>query len=919
MKEEMACQFNAIDFDPDRLREEAVRLKGYLVEVLNSSGAEKIAGKLQRLGETLSQEKPLEIEGETKKFREEIIQSYSLLFHLFNIAEELCINHQRRAREAAETQDSDESIKPPAWTFRSVVDTLVKQGVQPAQIKALLSSFEIQPVLTAHPTEAKRVTILEGHKRIYDEISLLSSPLNAREIQESSERIKAEIEILWQTGDIYLEKPRVVDEVENGLFYFRETFYPLASVILKRLYQALKRAFPNDRFDIPAVLQFSSWRGGDRDGNPFVTANVTKQTLLRHAVFILELYKNDTARLIKRFSHSVWKTKVSDELMKSLEEDRGTVPDYPNFEIRNPHEPYRIKFAVIQSRIAARLEALEKVLPPDQWPGHGYRNVGSLLDDLMIIRRSLEQNGGSRAAEMWIRSFEFRVKTFGFHLAKLDFRENSDVLERAMDEISRLTGAGSYIEMTEAERCSWLQDEICSARPLIAFWHQCSETTQEVIETFRVIPWARKFLDVEAIGSYIVSMTREVSDLLMVYLLMKEAGTFQNGICPISVVPLFETIDDLRRAASVLERFFSCDIVNRSLALRSMLQQVMVGYSDSNKDGGITTAAWEIYKAQGEMTRVADRHGVILKFFHGMGGSISRGGAPTQRTILSLPPGTLRGRIKLTEQGEVISSKYANSDNALYHLKILTGSVMAASLENELNPSSIPEEFIEEMERLAQSAYRAYRTLVEDPGFVTYFRSASPVDVIGLLNIGSRPVKRKETKGIEDLRAIPWVFSWTQNRHLISGWFGVGTAFEEALKNPNRLALIQQMYRKWRFFENLVMSIKTSLLTADMAVAGWYSELCPDDEIRSRIYRAVRTEFERTIATILSITRTQSLDEEHPNFALIRSLRFPMIREMNQLQVELLKKIQTGTATDMDKNHLLLTINCIAAGLRNTG
>jgi len=918
--ESIIFQYNAADFDPEQFKKESFRLKEFLAEVLSSSGASDIAGMLPALASAEETEASWRRQFENMLQREGVIQAYSILFHLFNVAEELCGAHSRRKREETELHENSRSSASPVWAFRSAIDMLVRQGVQSDQIKELLSSFEIQPVLTAHPTEAKRVTVLEGHKRIYDELSRLNQPdLTSREIQEISERVKAQIEILWQTGDIYLEKPRVMDEVENGLFYFKNTFYPLIPVVLSRLYRALKQAFPDERFDIPALIQFSSWRGGDRDGNPFVTAAVTKQTLRRHSIFILELYMEEVSELIRKFPHSSWKMKQSQDLMQSLAEDRKSAPSFPEHEVRNRHEPYRIKLSIIRSRIEARKEAIEKKLEPEQWPLHAYRRPRELLDDLMVIRKSLEHNASNRAAEVWLRPFEFRVKTFGFHLAKVDFRENSEVLERAMDEVSVLAGAGSYLKKSEAERCAWLQKEIVSSRPLMASWQPYSPTTTEVLETFRVIPWARKCLDPELIGSYIISMTRNVSDLLMVYLFMKEVGIFEGRICPVSVVPLFETIHDLRRSPAILNDLFSFSVVHESLIPRKQMQQVMVGYSDSNKDGGITTAAWEIYKAQGEMSRVAIGKGLNLKFFHGTGGSISRGGAPTQRTILSLPPGTLHGRIKLTEQGEVISSKYANPETALYHLKLLAGSVMAASLENKLHPLTIPQDFIEEMERLSESAYRAYRSLVEDPGFVTYFRSASPIDVIGLLNIGSRPVKRKETTGIQDLRAIPWVFSWTQNRHLISGWYGLGSALTEAIRDPQRLAVIGRMYKEWRFFINLIMSVKTSLLTADMKVAGWYSGLCADEEIRARIFGVIQSEFECAVSAILKVTETKSLDEEHPNFARVSAIRFPAIREMNRLQVELLKKIQTETATEADKSHLLLTINCVAAGLRNTG
>jgi phosphoenolpyruvate carboxylase len=908
-------------FDAERLRAEALRLAEHLIHVLQASSAEDIASRLPLpQGSTEATSPIAEQVLQNPEFREGLIQAHSILFHLFNIAEEFHAAAARRAsEEAAGSASSPHAAKAP-WAFETVVDTLHARGVTPEHIRVFLSGFEIQPVFTAHPTEAKRVTILEAHRRIYQDLAHLAQHgRTAAEREELNERIRAQIEILWQTGDIYLEKPRVIDEVENGFFYFRETFYPLAPVILNHVYRTLKRAFPHERFDIPAVLQFSSWRGGDRDGNPFVTAEVTHRTLRRHATLILDLYSAELDELVKRFSQSIWETQISAELAQSLEHDRATLPDFQALESRNPHEPYRVKLAAIRQRLLARREALVDGRPPDGWPAHAYRSAGELLHELRTIRQSLEAHGGSRAAEMWLRPLELRVKTFGFHLAKLDIRDNSERLEQAVEELAAVAGHGSFVSRSESARRIWLQEVLASPRPLVKTGHRYSDATQEVLDTVQTIPWAQQTLDAECIGSYILSMTRDVSDLLMVYLLCKDAGLWTNGACPLSIVPLFETIGDLRRAGGTLDELFALPIVRRSLALRRHLQQVMVGYSDSNKDGGFLTSQWEIYKAQDVMMRIADKQGVLLKFFHGMGGSISRGGGPTHRTILGLPPRTLRGRIKTTEQGEVISSKYLNADTALYHLERLVGSVMAASLENELGPSETPEEFLEEMQRLSQTAYAAYRHLVETPGFVPYFRAASPVDVLGKLNIGSRPTRRKETKGIEDLRAIPWVFSWTQNRHLISAWFGAGSALTQAADDPQRLARLRRMCAEWRFFHNLVMSLQVSLLTADMEVAGWYAQLVPDEESRHRIYQHIAHEHEQTAAAILAVTEAQALGAGLPNWMAASALRLPALREMHRLQVELLRRVQAGSATDTDLTHLLLTINCIAAGLRNTG
>ncbi|MBN1585935.1 MAG: phosphoenolpyruvate carboxylase [Candidatus Omnitrophica bacterium] len=911
-----------LPFDIEQLRAQSAQLVSFLKDILRESSFPRIANALPDLCGGVVREEPAlrPVTPADSKEEEAVIQAHSIYFHLLSIAEEFEAGAQRRIkeREAISAVPGDDPSR--IWTFQSVVNAAVRQGVKAEQIEELLSGFEIQPVLTAHPTEAKRVTILEAHRFIYDSIyELAYRELRSWEREILVQRIRAQIEILWQTGDIYLEKPRVVDEIENGLFYFRETLYPVVPTVLSRLSKALRGAFPGERFGVPSVLQFSSWRGGDRDGNPFVTAQVTRHALIRHAVTVLDLYAGELQALIKRFSQSDLECLVSDELKASLDSDSALVDDFRVLAERNLHEPYRIKLGTILAKIRARRKAVEEIPRLEDWPAHAYQNVNELIEDVSIIRRSLRENGGKQADNMWIRPFEMRVRTFGLHLARLDLRENSEVLERAIEEISQATGQGSYLNKSEKEKRQWLVEQIESKRPLLAEWHRYSAGTQELIDTFRLVPWAWNHLDRESLGSFVVSMTRDISDLLMVYLLVKEVGGFEEAYCPLSIVPLFETISDLQNSAQMLDVLFQIPIIQRTLAHAKMSQQVMVGYSDSNKDGGILTSQWEIYKAQESMMQVADKHKVRLKFFHGRGGSVSRGGGPTHRTILGLPPGTLRGRIKITEQGEVISSKYSNSETALYQLKLLVGSVLAASLGNEMGPPQVPEEYLAEMENLSKSSYEAYHRFVHLPGFMDYFRQTSPIDVLGLLNIGSRPTKRRDTLEIKDLRAIPWVFSWNQNRHLISAWYGAGTAFKEAASDPRRLECFRRMYKEWGFFNNLVLSLKKSILVADMDIAKEYSLLCDNAELAGRIYSEVAMEHEALRTALLAIAGVQSLEDEIPNTSIMREIRSPGLKEIHRTQIRLLKKVLTGSGTELDRTHLLLSINCIAAGLGITG
>jgi phosphoenolpyruvate carboxylase len=904
-------------WDTEAFHKEATLLTELLAEVLGHASEGFVIPSLPNgKGQTTKEADKLQERGvNDPTAQEKWTQALSIFFHLLNIAEESCAAKMRRRME----MDADAGHAP-LWTFSSVVDTLASHTVSPETIRSFLSRFEIQPVITAHPTEAKRVSVLEAHRLIYADLQKLDGEnLTTLEKEEITDSLRAQIETLFHTGHIFLEKPRVVDEVENGLFFFKASFYPLTPVLLSRLDRVLKKQFPDESFEIPPVMQFSSWRGGDRDGNPFVTAEITRQTLRRHASFILELYEEELANLIKRFAHSIHGIEVSEAFKESIERDSETLPHFQTLAERNPHEPYRVKLGIMRERISARRRALSANGTDPIFPDHAYRNPAEFLADLALMRRSLETHGGFSAGETWLQPLEFRVKTFGFHLARLDIRENSEVLENAMDELRLAAENRSYRDLNEEARQEWLLSRLASPEPLQSDRATYGGQTREVLDTFRAIVWSRRQVDPDGVGSYIISMTRHVSDLLMAYLFFKEAGGFTNGASPLSIVPLFETIGDLRRSPAMLEALFSKEIIKKSLALRQGLQQVMVGYSDSNKDGGTITSQWEIYKAQSGMTDVADRHGITLKFFHGMGGSLSRGGKPAHRTVLGLPPKTLRGRIKMTEQGEVISSKYANPDAALFHLSILTGSVMAAGLENEFNPHTVQKEFITEMEQLSGEAYAAYRKLVETPGFVTYFRQCSPLDAIGKLNIGSRPAKRKQTAGIEDLRAIPWVFSWTQNRHLLPAWYGAGSALGQALKDPARAPLLSRMYTDWRFFNNAVMSLKISLLAVDMEIAQSYAALCKDPEIRDTIFSSVRVEFDKTVAAVLRLTGTQSIEEGLTRAAQAASLRHPSLDKINRLQIDLLRQWQDSGGNETDMSRLLLTINCIAAGLRNTG
>lgn len=876
-----------------------------------------------------------------------LAQAFALYFYLLNTAEENFGMQQRR-----EIQRGGGRVK---GSFEDCLARLQENKIDRDTLLQLLNSLSIEPVMTAHPTEAKRLTILKKYRKIYLTIFKKENPIwTPEEKALLREDIVNEIQKLWHTGDIFLERPTVEEEVSNGLYYFRETFYPIIPKLYSTLKRSIEKFYPDRDIHLPPLLKFGSWIGGDRDGNPNVTPELTRWTIKTHRDLILSLYIQSLQELIGSLSQSTTKVGVSEELLSSLERDARSMPDIGQLVFnRNPYEPYRQKLSFVKIRLEATRE--EKT-------GRAYRSPAELIEDLHIIRRSLVSNKGMRTAGIEIDGFIKRVEVFGFHLARLDVREETKRHRRAICEVfDRLGIYPDFDARPEEEKIRILSDEIQNLRPLIYDGMELSSEAVNAIETFKVIRWAIDHIGPEAIGSYIVSMTHRASDILTALLLAKEAGLCRiskssitrssphPSLSPegrggwkggevygsgegervsggIDIVPLFETIDDLRRSKEIMDDILSLPVYRRYVQCHGDIQEIMLGYSDSSKDGGILTSSWELYKAQKGLWAVARRHGIRLRLFHGRGGTVGRGGGPTHKAILAQPPGTIRGNIKITEQGEVISSKYANQGTALHNLELMVAGVIEASspaYHEEIN--LLDEKYAPLFDDLSEIAYRSYRELIEDPDFYTYFIYATPIGEIGLAKIGSRPERRGESWKIEDLRAIPWIFSWTQSRHMLPAWYPVGTVFKRFIDSDpvGNTSLLKEMYSRWPFFENLLDNIQMTMAKADMNIAHLYSGLVPDTGAGDKIFGKIKREFELSKEMILLITGQKKLLDNDKGLQRSIHLRNPFIDPINYIQVNLLKQLRQVGITEAEQKELtdavLLTISCIAAGMRNTG
>jgi phosphoenolpyruvate carboxylase len=861
------------------------------------------------------------------------LQVQGIWFQLLSIAEQ---NAAMRRRRQTEAERGYEQVR---GTFAQVISSAAQMGIPAGEIRSLLEILRIRPVITAHPTEAKRVTVLEKHRRIYRRLVDLESPRwTPRERQALIDGLRDEIELLWMTGELRLAKPTVPQEVFWGLHFFNETLFEAVPDLLEKLERALVNSYPGEKFQIPPFFQFGSWVGGDRDGNPFVTNEVTRGTLLENRLTVLRRYRRRLGDLVRTLSITERSIAISDRFSNALERELAATGQGDEIAARNPGEVFRQLLACMVRKLDLMIAAAERgELTSDP---AGYPSPEALVADLRLIEDDLNAGGRVSIASTLVRPVRREIESFRFSTVRLDIRENTTRLNAALADLWRGGGAdgrkGGQLDQAKEppdqgsdEWRQWLAGEL--ARPLTPgnSAPALPPDSAETLGMFQLVQDLREKIDREAFGGFVLSMTRSVSDVLGVYLLAKNAGLFADtaGVesCTLPIVPLFETIEDLQRAPAIMRELLSVPMVRRSVRAQGGVQEVMIGYSDSNKDGGFLTSNWELSKAQIKLTRLGKELRVPIAFFHGRGGSVSRGGAPTGRAIAAQPAGSIQGRMRITEQGEVVSFKYANRGTAQYQLELLAASVLEHSLKSEREKALVPTaEFDEAMEALSGAAQASYRRLIDHGDLLPYYQAASPLEEISLLNLGSRPARRFGAKSLSDLRAIPWVFAWSQNRHFVPGWYGVGSGILTFLqvRGERGAALLGRMFTESRLFRLIVDEVEKTLAYVDLEIAREYATLVPDTAVRNNILEMIEEEYHRTVEAVLRVSGGRELVERYPRFRRRLGRRLPTINQISRQQVELLRRFREsgGDKTQEEQlSALLLSINCIAAGFGATG
>lgn len=839
-----------------------------------------------------------------------IVRAFSYFSHLANIAEDHNNIRQMRARSAAKGGE--------AGVLAETLAHARDAGIGPDVLRNFFKTALVSPVLTAHPTEVRRKSTMDREMEV---ASLLDRrervALTADEAAASDEQLRREVLTLWQTNLLRRTKLTVLDEVANGLSFYDYTFLREVPRLVNVLEDRLEAGGEAAASELASFLRMGSWIGGDRDGNPFVTADVMRGTLRLQSSRVMQFYLNELHVLGSELSIAAHLADVSEELRTLAERSPDTSP-------HRSGEPYRLAVSGIYARLTATAEKLEvEITRRPVGKGRPYETVRELQADLDVLHRSLISNNARVIARGRLRLLRRAVDCFGFHLARLDIRQNSAVHERTIAELMDAANPGmSYLALGEEARISLLTNELRSTRSLVSPFVKYSDETMGELNVFHAAAEAHAKFGSDAIPQCIISMCKGMSDMLEVAVLLKEVGLVHpSGRSAINIVPLFETIEDLQASSGIMDRMLSLHDYRRLVDSRGSVQEVMLGYSDSNKDGGFVTSGWELYKAEIGLVDVFERHGVRLRLFHGRGGSVGRGGGPSYDAIIAQPGGAVNGQIRITEQGEIISSKYSNAEVGRNNLEILAAATLEASL---LHPrqSAPRREYLTAMDELSNLAFKAYRGLVyETEGFVDYFWASTVINEIATLNIGSRPASRKKTRAIEDLRAIPWVFSWAQCRLMLPGWYGFGSAVEQWIaEHPDKgMPFLKELYKEWPFFRMLLSNMDMVLAKSSIAIASRYAELVPDEDLREKIFGRIRREWHSCIETLLDIMGQDRLLQGNPLLERSVRHRFPYLDPLNHVQVELLKEHRAQNPDEQVLRGIQLTINGISAGLRNTG
>lgn len=862
------------------------------------------------------------IEGLDAETADRVIHAFSTFFHLTNISEE----HNNQAERKALVESGE------TWS-NSFVDTIQlfkRNGKSLDEVISLISDLNYQPTFTAHPTEAKRPIVLEALQRIHSEYKRIAEPgISTSELNETKHRLKAMIQIFWKTEAVRPQKPTVYDEIENSLYYFRESIFCSLPEIYRTLEKAIKQVYPEARgraIEIPNIVRFGTWVGGDRDGNPFVTPQITRNALRLQKIEVLKEYVRRVEQLSDILTHSLDQIKLSPAFSASLDKDRDRLAKH--LEDQHLHEPYRRKLSLTRLCLEATIEQSEAALNDGKVSSSrlAYKNEKEFRDDLLLIRDSLIHNNEANLTRGGLQDLLRLLDSCGFYLSKMDIRQESTLHSQAIEEIANtIDEPVNYGAMNEAERQRWLTEQLLNTESLNYDRRQITIQSTEILDVFDLISNMRSEISNDCFGSYIISMTHEASHLLEVALLAKMSGLISADkkgkiISEIHIAPLFETVIDLEHAEPTLESLFTNSVYRQLLAFSNDTQEIMLGYSDSCKDGGILASSWNLYKAQQNIVSVTDKHNIRCLLFHGRGGTIGRGGGPTHESILSQPKGTVKGGIKFTEQGEVLSFKYNFKDTANYELTVgITGLMKASDPANE--NTDLPEHTAM-MDQLVVTGEQAFRELTDDNvATMQYFYETTPSNEIGLLNIGSRPSHRKKADySKKSIRAIGWVFGWSQSRQNIPGWYGLGSALEHAI-NDGGLETLQTMQKEWRYFQNLLSNSQMVILKTDQKVASEYAKLCSDADIAKRTYANMKEEYELTIAKIRETTGVTEMMADFPEIGASVRWRNAYLDPLNYIQVLMLKRLDKE-ADRMESPWLkpaLDSINGIATGLRNTG
>ncbi|MDG0791338.1 phosphoenolpyruvate carboxylase [Cohnella ginsengisoli] len=915
------------------LRRDVRFLGNILGEVLVHQGGRELLDHVEKIRETskalraefvpeLYEEFVNTITGLEPGVRHQVIRAFAIYFQLVNIAEQ---NHRIRRKRDYE-RSAGEAVQP--GSIESAIVELKNKNLPLNEVQELLSGISLELVMTAHPTEAMRRAVLDVHKRIANEMMELDNPsLTYRERERLREQLRNEVLTLWQTDELRDRKPTVIDEVRNGMYFFHETLFNVLPDVYDELERCLAKYYPEQKWHVPTYLRFGTWIGGDRDGNPSVTADITWRTLNMQRNLVIHKYETLLKSLMRKMSFSTTIVKVNPELLESIEQEREAVELRTVDRWTNDHEPYRIKITYMIQKLQNMREEKFKGTP------QRYHQVSEFIADLQLIDRSLRHHYADFVADTHLKKLIRQVELFGFYLAALDVRQHSQEHENAMTEVLAKAGVTDrYNELGEEEKIELLHGLLSDSRPLLHATASLSEGAKECLEVYRTIHRAQEEFGEGCITTYLISMTRGASDLLEVMVFAKEAGLVRRTpdgklVSSIQSAPLFETIDDLHAAPAIMKTLFDLPVYREAVAARGDMHEIMLGYSDSNKDGGMVTANWELRVALNKITETAGDYGVKLKFFHGRGGALGRGGMPLNRSILAQPPHTIGAGIKITEQGEVLTSRYSMEGIAYRSLEQATSALVKAAYlaKHPSQDQTADAQWEEILPSISETAQTKYQDLIfRDPGFMTFFKESTPLSEVGELNIGSRPSKRKNSERFEDLRAIPWVFAWTQSRYLLPAWYAAGTAFEKYVAgDPAKLETLRRMYREYSFFATLVDNLQMALAKADLLIAQQYADMIKDDEIRTRIFTLVQEEYDLTKRILLEITGQEEILDNVPVIQESIRLRNPYVDPLSYLQVQLLSELRQRRDEGEDDTELLrevlLTINGIAAGLRNTG